>query len=142
MLTTSSQISNHSKLDHNYQTLSWDKLADESVLNNTNSWRFQTQENENSDEKLYHSKPHQSARDYLDLRYENLEDIFEEFKQEKYGIISSGLQTASNKENASLNDNRADLPPIQQLVVSKQLRLMEKSRISQNKNESKEEREK
>ena len=141
VLSTSSQISNHSRFGHNYQTLSWDKLADESMLNNTNSWRYQTQENENSDEKLYHGKPHQTARDYLDARYENLEEIFEEFKQEKYGMIVSGQQTAPNKENVALFDNRSGIPPMHQFMSMKNQKLKENIQSTSNKSETIEERE-
>lgn len=133
-----SQISDNSRMYNNYQTISTEKLVDESVANRTTSCKCQLQGN--SDEKVHLGRQNYTARDNLDIGYDILNEIFQEFKEEKYGIRNDGQRTVQHKElNESLNGERPRLP-LQQFINLKNFRSQHSG--PKNSGETQEEREK
>ena len=127
--STSSQISNHSRIAANQQMSSIERARDDKTIR----CNYQTQDGESS-EKLNAPRQNYTARDNLDLNCDNLNEIFQEFQQEKYGPITSGKRTVQNKDLENHLENTRPNIPIPHLVNLKNDKNSQKNMNSSQQN--------
>lgn len=97
-----------------------------------------TQGDEDSGEKQYFTRQNYTARDNLELNYDNLNEIFQEFKEVKYGIKKEGQRTAQHKDISGDMGRMS----VQQFLNIQNQKCMQKPSQSKESLETQEDREK
>lgn len=137
--SASSQISNNSKMYQRPESRSIDKLPKSKVVRNFESQKEIAQKIREENKQV--ARQNYTARDNTDLAYNNLSEIFQEFKEEKYGIKKDGQRTTQNKDLSGLSNNKKKMT-IQQFLSIKNQKYVHQKNSKRVNNETEEEREK
>lgn len=137
--SASSQISNNGKMYQRMESRSIDKLPKNKVMKNFENQKEVVHRTKEEEKQV--ARQNYTARDNTDLAYENLNEIFQEFKEEKYGIKKDGQRTTQNKDLTVLSQGQKKMT-IQQFLSLKNQKFVQQKNSKRLANETQEEREK